>query len=123
MRPWMLYVVSGLALFAIGLRALFAGRHWLRAILATNLAASGVFLGLVALARRAPDAAPDPVPHALVLTGIVVSVSATALALALARRLAEREVDHGAGEGAGQGDGAGDGEGVHAAERPFDGAP
>jgi multicomponent Na+:H+ antiporter subunit C len=48
---------------------------------------SAVFLVLVAMAGRNPDAPPDPVPQAMVLTGIVVTVGATALALALACRV------------------------------------
>ena len=87
MHAWLAYATSGVAMFAVGLSGLFLHREVIRKILATNIAASGAFLVLVALARRAPAGAPDPVPHALVLTGIVVSVSATALALALVRRL------------------------------------
>jgi multicomponent Na+:H+ antiporter subunit C len=85
--PWGLYAASGLAVAMIALHGLFSREHVVGKIIAANLAGSGVFLLLIALARRAPGASPDPVPHALVLTGIVVSVSATALALALARRL------------------------------------
>lgn len=85
--PWLLYALSGAMLFAIGLVAVFVAPHPVRRILAANVMGSGVFLVLVALARRAPTGPPDPVPHALVLTGIVVSVSATALGLALARRV------------------------------------
>lgn len=86
--PVEIYVVTGVALFGVGMCGLFFSVHPLRRILSVNLAGSGVFLILVALARRQEDAPPDPVPHALVLTGIVVAVSATAVALALYRRLA-----------------------------------
>lgn len=89
MSQWSLYALSGLVVLAVGGSALFAGEHLARRIIGANLMGSGVFLVLVALARRAPGA-PDPVPHALVLTGVVVSVSATACALALAQRLAQR---------------------------------
>lgn len=82
------YAFTGVTLFGMGLGGLFLGTHPLKKILAVNLAGSGVFLILVALARRQGNASPDPVPHALVLTGIVVAVSATAVALALYRRLA-----------------------------------
>lgn len=82
------YTLAGCLLFASGLGGLFFCPSLLRKILAVNLSGSGVFLVLIAFARRQPDAAPDPVPHALVLTGIVVAVSATAVALALHRRLA-----------------------------------
>lgn len=78
------YALAGVLLFATGLGGLFFCPDLLRKILAVNLSGSGVFLVLIALARRQPEA-PDPVPHALVLTGIVVAVSATAVALALYR--------------------------------------
>lgn len=77
------YALVGAGLFLLGLYALVAYAHLLRKILALNIMGSGVFLVLVALAKRTGDAAPDPVPHAMVITGIVVAVSATALALAL----------------------------------------
>lgn len=86
MTAWMLYAMSGGAVFATALHGLFTREGVLRKIIAANLVGNGVFLILVALARRSPGEV-DPVPHALVLTGIVVSVSATALALALSRRL------------------------------------
>jgi multicomponent Na+:H+ antiporter subunit C len=79
------YGLAGAALITIGLYALIVRRHLLRKILAMNVVGNGVFLVLVALAKR--SAVPDPVPHAMVLTGIVVAVSATALALALAVRV------------------------------------
>lgn len=91
MTTWSAFAAAGLAVVAVGLHGLSNGRsRRVRRILALNVASSGVFLVLVALAYRAPAPGADPIPHALVLTGIVVSVSATALALALARRLAER---------------------------------
>ena len=83
----LIFALTGVLLFSVGLSGLFVCAHPLRKILAVNLAGSGMFLILVALARRQPDMPPDPVPHALVLTGIVVAVSATAVALALYRRL------------------------------------
>ncbi|TDY02605.1 NADH-quinone oxidoreductase subunit K [Thiohalophilus thiocyanatoxydans] len=84
-----LYAVTGLGLFSLGLYALIVRAHLLRKILALNIMGSGVFLVLTALARRAPDGPPDPVPHAMVITGIVVAVAATALALVLLRRVVE----------------------------------
>ena len=81
------YIVTGIALFAIGLCGVAVCRHALRKLLALNIMGSGVFLLLVAPADRLAGHPPDPVPHAMVLTGIVVAVSATALALALTRRL------------------------------------
>lgn len=80
------YALTGAGLFLLGLYALIVYPQLLRKILAINVMGSGVFLVLVALASRNPQA-PDPVPHAMVITGIVVAVSATALALALMLRL------------------------------------
>jgi len=78
-----LYALVGIGLFCLGFHALIVHDHLLRKILAINVMGSGVFLVLVALARRGGEAPPDPVPHAMVITGIVVAVSATALALGL----------------------------------------
>ena len=83
----MIFGLTGIGLFVIGLRAALVQVAALARILAINVAGTGVFLVFVTLAYRGHDAVPDPVPHALVLTGIVVAVSATALALALVRRL------------------------------------
>ena len=74
-----LYALVGIGLFCHGLHALIVHDHLLRKILAINVMGSGVFLVLVALARRGGDSPPDPVPHAMVITGIVVALSATAL--------------------------------------------
>ncbi|WP_426745111.1 cation:proton antiporter subunit C [Myxococcus faecalis] len=93
MSPWVVYALSGVAMFSVGLVGLFSHQHVVKRILAANIAGSGVLLVLVALARRVPTGVPDPVPHALVLTGIVVSVSATALAVALARRMARLQAE------------------------------
>jgi multicomponent Na+:H+ antiporter subunit C len=78
-----LYASIGAGLFSLGLYALIMHAHLLRKILAINVMGSGVFLVLVALAKRTGDEMPDPVPQAMVITGIVVAVSATALALIL----------------------------------------
>ncbi len=88
MTPVVIYSLTGVVLFSVGLSGLFLCRHPLRKILGTNIAGSGVFLVFVTMANRPPGEAPDPIPHALVLTGIVVAVSATAVALALYRCLA-----------------------------------
>jgi multicomponent Na+:H+ antiporter subunit C len=83
-----LFALAGIGLFVLGLHALVVHAHLLRKILAINVMGSGVFLTLIALAKRSGEAASDPVPHAMVITGIVVTVSATALALALMLKLA-----------------------------------
>ena len=80
-----LYALAGIALFALGLHALIARAHLVAKILGLNVMSTGVFMFLIAIARRHDP--PDPVPHAMVLTGIVVAVSATALALVLALRV------------------------------------
>jgi len=81
------YTLVGVGLFSLGLYALIVHTHLLRKILAINVMGSGVFMMLVALAKRNGEAPPDPVPHALVITGIVVAVSATALGLSLMLKL------------------------------------
>lgn len=78
-----LYALVGIGLFCLGFYALIVHGHLLRKILAINVMGSGIFLVLVALARRGGEIPPDPVPHAMVITGIVVTISATALALGL----------------------------------------
>jgi multicomponent Na+:H+ antiporter subunit C len=83
-EPQTLFLLAGAALFALGLRGVFASTTPLRRIIAINVAGNGVFLVFVALAARGDGRPPDPVPHAMVLTGIVVAVCATALALILA---------------------------------------
>lgn len=82
-----LYALCGTALFGVGFYAVVVHAERLRKVLAVNVMGSGVFLILVALAYRTPQAPPDPVPHAMVLTGVVVAVSATAVALSLIRRI------------------------------------
>lgn len=81
-----IYAAVGAVLISIALRALFLRRHLLTKIIAANVAASGVFIFLVASTSR-PSEGPDPVAQAMVLTGIVISVSITAYGLALLRRL------------------------------------
>jgi len=83
----LLYALVGVGLFCLGLHALILHAHLLRKILALNVMGSGIFLLLVALAKRTEWAQPDAVPHAMVITGIVVAVSATALALTLMLKL------------------------------------
>jgi len=82
-----IYALVGAALFCMALYAVIVSRNPLRKVLAVNVMSSGVFLVLVALARRAPGPVPDPVPHAMVITGIVVALSAMALAVVLINRL------------------------------------
>ena len=81
-----IYALGAIALFAIGLHGIIVCRHLVRKVIALNFAGSGVFMLLVAFARRVPDGL-DPVPQAMVLTGIVVAFAATAFALALVLRV------------------------------------
>lgn len=83
------YALAGAWIVSISLYFLLTRVDLIRRILALNVMGSGIFLLLVAMARRAPLGPPDPVPHALVLTGIVVSVSASALLMAMSCRRAE----------------------------------
>lgn len=87
MSTGLIFGLVGIALFVLGLFSVIVGTDPLRRILAVNVSSSGVFLALVALARRGSSTATDPVPQAMVITGIVVAVSATALAVVLIRRL------------------------------------
>ena len=84
MTGGLLFALTGVVLFAMGVAGVLLIGHLLRRILAFNLMGSGAFLVLVGLAQRNDVA--DPVPQAMVLTGIVVSVAATALALAMTRK-------------------------------------
>ena len=87
MNAALLFALTGIGLFFIGLYALLVHRHLLRKILAINVMGSGVFLMLSAMATRNDLAMPDPVPHAMIITGIVVAVAGTAFALILMVRL------------------------------------
>lgn len=93
----LLYALTGVGLFAVGLYGTIARGRPLRQVLAVNVCGSGVFLFLVASAARPEAPMIDPVPHALVLTGLVVAISATALALTLIGRLSEAEAEPPAG--------------------------
>jgi multicomponent Na+:H+ antiporter subunit C len=88
-----IYGLTGILLFCLGLRMAFAPVSLLRRVLALNIAGAGLFMLFIALAYLDLQRTPDPVPHALVLTGIVVAFSATALALALGRRLRDSSDD------------------------------
>jgi multicomponent Na+:H+ antiporter subunit C len=85
------FLLAGAALFAVGLRGVFAGMTPLRQIIAVNVMGNGVFLVFITLAARVAGHQPDPVPHAMVLTGIVVAVCATGVALTLAVRHRQEE--------------------------------
>lgn len=89
MSQGLLYSVTGLLVFVIGLRGMFLRRHLIMKLVAVNLAGSGVFLFLVAITHPAPGQPPDPLPQVMVLTGIVISVSVVAYALSLLRRIVD----------------------------------
>ena len=86
-----IYGLSACLIIALGLRTTLLAEAMLQRVIAINVMGAGVFMMMITIAYRGPDAAPDPIPHALVLTGIVVAVSATALALTLLRRLTEEQ--------------------------------
>jgi multicomponent Na+:H+ antiporter subunit C len=92
MTQALIYALTGVALFMLGVRACLMHQILLPRLLALNVSGAGVFLIFVSLAYRGESQSTDPIPHALVLTGLVVAISATALALALNRRL--REMEH-----------------------------
>jgi multicomponent Na+:H+ antiporter subunit C len=87
------FLYTGLLVFVLGAVGLFWHDNLIRRALALNFMSSGIFLFVVALARRASVPMTDPVPHALVLTGIVVAVSGTALLLVLICRFHETRPD------------------------------
>ena len=93
MTPDLIYGLTGIAVFAIGLVGALCAQDRLRRVLALKLCSVGAGFVLVVAAWRSPPADPDHVPHALVITGIVVMVSATAVALALIRRLQTLEAE------------------------------
>ncbi|MFO7705724.1 MAG: NADH-quinone oxidoreductase subunit K [Halopseudomonas sp.] len=88
MSSLLLYLLTGVALWLVGLHGLLGQRHALRRIIAVNVMGSGVFMVMVALASRVQPI--DPVLQALVVTGLVVAASATAFALRLATASADR---------------------------------
>jgi multicomponent Na+:H+ antiporter subunit C len=87
MTGGLIYAITGVILFVLGLYGLVVHAHLVRKLIAFNITGSGVFLVLVGLPQRLTGTLPDRVSQALVLTGIVVAISATAFGLALARRL------------------------------------
>jgi multicomponent Na+:H+ antiporter subunit C len=93
MPEHLIYGLTGIVLFTLGVRALLLQRILLRRVLAVNIMGAGVFMVLITVAYHSRDLSADTVPHALVLTGIIVAVSATALALVLGRRLSEKDKD------------------------------
>lgn len=86
-NPFLLYGITAILLFAMGLYSLLSRRHLLRKIMGLNVMAAGVFLLFISVAYRNRENFADPVPQAMVITGIVVSISATGYALALLREI------------------------------------
>ncbi|GAA5315527.1 MAG: hypothetical protein AseanaTS_07320 [Candidatus Pelagadaptatus aseana] len=81
----LIYTLSGIVLFGIGVFGVIASVHIIRKLIATNIIGIGVFMVFLASARHGEIT--DPVPHAMVLTGIVVAVAGTALCLWLALKI------------------------------------
>lgn len=86
MNSALLYSITGLGLFAIGLLGIVLAGHVMRKILSLNVMGIGIFMLLIAIAEQG-ESLVDPVPHAMVLTGIVIAAAGTALALNLMVRL------------------------------------
>ncbi len=80
-----IYLITGIALFCLGISALIIRRNPLIQIISINVMGIGVFIWLITNGYNIDII--DSVPHALVLTGIVVAVSATAFALLLLVRI------------------------------------
>ena len=94
MSTGLIFGLTGLGVFVVGLCGALVLVDPLRRLLALKLCSVGASFMLVVAAWKAPPEAPDPVPQALVITGIVVMISATAVALALIRRLHTLEHEH-----------------------------
>ena len=88
MSSALLYSMTGVALFAIGLLGVVIASHIIRKILALNVIGVGIFMLLIALAEH-NEFSIDSLPQAMVLTGIVIAAAGTALALNLMVRLYE----------------------------------
>ncbi|MFT6989117.1 MAG: multicomponent Na+:H+ antiporter subunit C [Paraglaciecola sp.] len=86
MTSALLYSLTGLGLFAIGLLGIVLASHVMRKILALNVMGIGIFMLLISGAKQG-ELLVDSVPHAMVLTGIVIAAAGTALALNLMVRL------------------------------------
>jgi len=86
MNSALLYSITGIGVFAIGLLGVVLASHIMRKVLALNVMGVGIFMLLIALAKHS-ESLVDPVPHAMVLTGIVIGAAGTALALNLMVRL------------------------------------
>ncbi len=87
---FLVYALTAVTLFALGLHSLLSRRHLLRKIMGLNIMSAGAFLLFISVAHRNGKEFADPVPQAMVITGIVVSISATGFALALARRIRKK---------------------------------
>ena len=92
-----LYSLTGVTMFCIGLFGVLVAAHIIRKLVAINVMGIGVFMVLLATAQH--DDVIDPIPHAMVLTGIVVAVAGTALCLWLALQLHQLNLKQEAREG------------------------
>lgn len=90
MSSALLYSITGVGLFAIGLLGVVLASHIIRKVLALNVMGVGIFMLLIALTKQNAFTI-DPLPQAMVLTGIVIAAAGTALALNLMVRLYEIE--------------------------------
>lgn len=88
----LLFMLTGGALFAVGLAGVFMRRDMVIRVVGASIMASGTFLVIVTGVPKGADGHADPVAQALVLTGVVISVSLSGYSLALVRRLREETV-------------------------------
>ena len=77
-----LYLLSGAALFVLGIVGIIVRQNMIQKIICFNLFTSGIFLIFIASSYHSSA---DSVATALVLTGLVVSLAATSLGLMLFR--------------------------------------
>ena len=82
-----LFIISGVALFILGLLGVIVHQSYFRKLISLNLFTSGIFLIFISLSMQKSSA--DALVVALVLTGLVVTLGASAFALMLIRSYAQ----------------------------------
>jgi multicomponent Na+:H+ antiporter subunit C len=86
----MLFIITGVALFVLGLLGVIVHKEFLRKLISLNVFTSGIFLIFVSTTTREDIA--DPIVIALVLTGLVVTLGASAFAMMLIRAYAKESI-------------------------------
>lgn len=80
----LIFALTGVGLFALGLRGTLLHTTLLARILALNVCGAGVFLMFVATAYQGRNEPTDPVPHALLAKTILPCLSITTRRSAIA---------------------------------------